>query len=317
VAGRLSAAPRQYGRALAVGRLLRVSLAPSAAADAIAGASIGGAAWPLAARAWLLALGSLCVFCGGMALNDWADRARDARHAPARPIPSGAIAPRAALAIAIALLSAGPLLALAADRTAGALLGAVAAAAALYDLALRGALAGPLALGACRAGNLAAGIALGAGGWPTAAWLPAAAYGAYVACVSWFALDEDSEAPALGSAPRARLALAALALAGAPWSMAVSVPVGSLAGVHGLAAFLAACGLATAGAWPLARRAASPAPFAPPEVRAFTGALLRRLLLFTAALALARGTPAGWLAGGVALAGYPLAYALRRAFPPT
>ncbi len=73
---------------VAWGRLLRLSLAPSAAADALAGITIGAwGAFPLDARVLLSAAGSLCVFHGGMALNDWADREGDARTRPDRPIP--------------------------------------------------------------------------------------------------------------------------------------------------------------------------------------------------------------------------------------
>src|SRR6185369_8346912 len=156
------------------GRLLRLSLAPTAAADIVAGVALGGGAW--SSRSALLVLASLCVYHGGMALNDWADREEDARVRPDRPIPSGRIRPGVALAVALALLAAGPCLAAAASPLSGAILAAVSLAAAAYDLRGRGPVRGPLLLGICRAGNLAAGIAFAGG----RGFLPAGLYGAYV-----------------------------------------------------------------------------------------------------------------------------------------
>src|SRR5882672_4413105 len=96
---------------LAYGRLLRLSLAPSAAADIAAGVVLASGLWPASGKPWLLMLASLCVYHGGMALNDWADRAADAQSRPTRPIPSGAISARVALVLALALLLTGPVLA--------------------------------------------------------------------------------------------------------------------------------------------------------------------------------------------------------------
>ena len=89
------------------GRLLRLSLAPTAIADVVAGAFWGGAggAPPLGELA-LLGLASSCTYHGGMALNDWADRAQDARVRPDRPVPSGGVNARAALIVALAGIGA-------------------------------------------------------------------------------------------------------------------------------------------------------------------------------------------------------------------
>src|SRR5437773_2608345 len=90
------------------GRLLRLSLAPSAAADVVAGlvyGSIGG--WPERGWAWWLVPASLGVYHGALVLNDWNDRVHDARTRPARPLPSGQVNPRAALAAGLALMLLG------------------------------------------------------------------------------------------------------------------------------------------------------------------------------------------------------------------
>ena len=55
------------------------------------------------------------------------------------------------------------------------------------------------------------------------------------------------------------------------------------------------------------------------HVEPIMGMALRRLMIFTAALALVLGGPAsgGWLAAILALGGFPLAVGLRRVFPPS
>ena len=57
-----------------------------------------------------------------------------------------------------ALFAAGPALAFVIGSPAAPLLAAVAVAAALYDLAVRGPIGGPLLLALCRAGNLGVGL---------------------------------------------------------------------------------------------------------------------------------------------------------------
>src|SRR6185436_17201591 len=142
-----------------------------------------------------LMLASACVYHGAMALNDWADRAEDARSRSGRPIPSGAIGARTALALAATLLASGPLLALAVAPRCGLLLAAVAGCAALYDLAGRGPWLGPLLLGLCRAGNLGLGLAFASTLAPVPVELRLAplAYGLYVFLVSRLARLEDLE----------------------------------------------------------------------------------------------------------------------------
>src|SRR5512137_294118 len=92
------------------GRLLRLSLAPTAAADVAAGAVAGAGAWP-GRGVFVLMIASLCVYHGGMALNDWADRKEDRVLRPDRPIPAGGVSPPAGLAAGLALLVSGPLIA--------------------------------------------------------------------------------------------------------------------------------------------------------------------------------------------------------------
>jgi 4-hydroxybenzoate polyprenyltransferase len=341
---------------VAWGRLLRLSLAPSAAADALAGMTLGAwGAFPLDARAALLPLASLCVFHGGMALNDWTDRAADARTRPDRPIPSGAVPARAALWIAILLLSGGPALAHAVAPAAGLCLAAVAATAALYDVAGRGAWLGPTLLGLCRGGNLAAGViagvALSGVGFPPP-WAVAAciAYGAYVFFASRLArLEDDEDERALGARPVRAAVAASFVLAFAPWLVVLLyVPEflphqGWLCGTEMLSGYrgplqstlaiwaLAPAALLAAGsALLLAGEAWRNEPWTRARVGRTAGMALRRLLVFSAAMAwcapLAGWTQdtnlfpkvwGGWVLAPLLLLGYPIALRLRRVFPPT
>jgi hypothetical protein len=323
------------GRWAALGRLLRLSLAVSAVADVAAGVVLGLGGWPSGPAPWLLMLASLCVYHGGMALNDWADREADARLRPDRPIPAGKIAPSAALAVAAGLLLLGPLVALAVDLRVAAVLAGVAALAALYDLAGRGPWTGPLLLALCRAGNLGAGLALGRivalrGGAPESAPLDLVAipllYSAYVFTVSRLGRLEDAvERQLLGRRPARYLGAAAAFLFVLPlMPLPGGLPDAALAdSPERLARFLAenrillAMLVASAGAFGLLRLAIRRGHWTQQGVLGAMGMALRRLIVFTAATAVVTGTPAGALVGAAILCGFPLSYWLRAVFPPS
>ncbi len=308
--------------AIAWGRLLRLSLSPSAPADAACGAVLAAGAWPAGGAPWLLMGASLSVFCGGMALNDWADREADAHTRPERPIPSGRIPARAALVAALALLAAGCALGLAADLGAGPWIVAAALAALVYDLVGRGPWCGPLLLGICRASNLSAGLALGLGartadaaaegasGPSAALFLAPLVYGAYTFAVSRLARFEDQEdrdgsgrrqrAHLLGAAAAFPAAGLLLLLIPSPWATPFAPLVLLLLGALGPLR-LALRG----GDWTGARAGEA------------TGVCLRRLIVLAASFALMAEGPAGAWVAGCALAAYPLSRALARVFPPT
>jgi len=253
-----------------------------------------------------------------MALNDWADREGDARTRPERPLPSGVISAPAALGVSLALLALGPLLAWRLAPSAGVAMLAVSALAALYDVRGRGAATGPLLLALCRAGNLGAGMLAGAALADGAATQPdvalgcaAALYGGYVYWLSRLGRLEDAEDDApLAQRPRVFLLGASACLLLAPLA-----PVYAAARIDAPA--LLALALAAVGAWPLARLATSTPHWSKGLVMAAMGMGLRRLLVFTAVLACASGASAGPWVAGVILAGYPVAHALRRVFPPS
>jgi len=140
-------------------------------ADVLAGYAVAGRANG-AALPWLLAA-TMCLYAGGVVLNDFFDRELDAIERPERPIPSGRVpAPRAA-ALGAALLAAGMVAAARGTWPAGAIAAAIAVLVVLYDARLkRHAIAGPVNMGLCRGLNLLLGVAAVpaalAGSWPIA-----------------------------------------------------------------------------------------------------------------------------------------------------
>lgn len=177
-------------------RLTRASLAPTAAADSLAGYLI---ALHGAAFAWRtavpLAATSICIYMAGMVLNDLSDLERDRTLHPDRVLPSGRISPvRAALLFATLAVAGGILASLALQAAAGiaaALIGAVL----LYDTAAkRWAVPGALAMGLCRTLNMAMGmaaargLALGSDPW---LWGPPILLGIYVTALTLLSTLEE------------------------------------------------------------------------------------------------------------------------------
>ena len=309
----------------AYGQLLRLSLTASALADAAAGVLLGSGTWPRGASPWLMLLASACVYHGGMALNDWADRSSDSTR-PNRPIASGAIRPNTAFAIGAGLLIAGPLVAFTVDPAAALLLLGVAVLAALYDLWGRGPWLGPTLLGLCRAGNLGAGILAGAHlvrapgsvppGWVALASIPLA-YGLYVFLVSRLGRLEDGEDSVEDRRVSPSVLIACIGLVLALVCVLPAPEPRMLDAWPADARRYVAFALGAAGARALFRRAAQRRAWRAADILPVMGMALRRLLVFTAAAAVLAGSTAGWIGAALILAGFPLSFLLRRAFPPS
>jgi 4-hydroxybenzoate polyprenyltransferase len=196
--------------------LVRAPAALSVPGDVVAGAAASGS---LSARTPALAGASVCLYWGGMAANDWADRELDAKERPERPIPSGRISPATAFAVAAGLTAAGVAIAgLAGGRRALAVAAPLAGAVWAYDLKLKHTPAGPAAMAACRGLDVLLGA--GAGRLRRALW-PAAVVAAHTYTVTALSRAEvDGAEPAL---PRATLAgTAAVATAAAQGSFVSS-----------------------------------------------------------------------------------------------
>lgn len=330
---------------LPIGRLLRLSLLPSALADILVGVVIGaGGRWPAGYDAPALVLASLGIYHGALAINDWADRKTDAQTRPDRPIPSGAVGPQVALSLGLSLILLGIGSALLVGPWAAAWMGALACLALAYDLVGRGPLLGPALLGLCRFGNLGAGLML-------TTWLqvplsedqlnhprpqvqvlaPAILYGLYVFTVSVLGRLEDGEdTRPLERRPSRLLGLAAAILAAVPLLGLVMGP--ELTALsdgqavtdrgHGEVSppgYALSIAISMGAAWGLLRSARRKGPWTQGAVGAAMGMALRRLLAFTAACAalLVQTGPAPGVVALIALLGYPASYALRRVFPPS
>ncbi|WP_329419179.1 UbiA family prenyltransferase [Streptomyces sp. NBC_01693] len=158
--------PSTRERLRAWAELLRVSALFTVPGDALAGAAAVGRRPD---RGTALAIGaSLCLYEAGMALNDWADREEDAVDRPHRPIPSGRIAPGAALAAAGVLTAAGLALAGRAGRPALAVASGLAATVWAYDLRLKHTGLGPAAMASARTLDLLLGATATVGAGVTA-----------------------------------------------------------------------------------------------------------------------------------------------------
>jgi 4-hydroxybenzoate polyprenyltransferase len=192
VKGRLKRLTQDRGNQLrAYLQLVRFPAVFTAMADIVLGFVLAHRTLsPLSEFVALLAA-STCLYLAGMALNDFFDREIDAKERPSRPIPSGRIAPRAALALGSALLIAGLATACAAGTVSAAIAGALAILILAYDGALKSTPAGPVAMGGCRALNVLLGASCAAPPfWKSPQIGIAAAMGLYVAGITWFARRE-------------------------------------------------------------------------------------------------------------------------------
>jgi len=115
----------------------------------------------------------MCLYAGGVVLNDVFDRHVDAVERPERPIPSGRVPASHAATLGGVLLAAGVVAAAQATRDALIVGAAIAALVLLYDARTkRHAIAGPINMGLCRGLNLLLGVTAVAGAvwssWPIA-----------------------------------------------------------------------------------------------------------------------------------------------------
>ncbi|MEU5820378.1 SCO3242 family prenyltransferase [Streptomyces sp. NPDC047803] len=286
--------------------LLRISALFTVPGDALAGAAAAGRR---PGRSTALAMGaSLCLYEAGMALNDWADRDEDAVDRPHRPIPSGRITPRAALAAAGALTAAGAVLAARAGRPALGMATGLAATVWAYDLRLKHTPAGPAAMAAARSLDLLLGATATGQGSPlraARAALPAAALlGAHTYAVTAVSRHEtqggSTTAPVTALAAAAGIGGAVLRERRAPRSAPTGLLLTALTGAY----------LRTA-ARPLAHAALNPSP---PLTQGAVGSGIRAMIPLQAALA-ARAGAAGSALAVMGLV--PLARALSRKVSPT
>lgn len=141
-----------------------------------------------------LLIASSGLYLAGMVLNDVFDRSVDLRERPHRPIPSGRVPVRNAVALAIGLIAVGLAAAAFVGRptliVAVLLLGNIL----LYDGVLKNTPAGPVVMGGCRFLNIILGASAAGDRVVQAFLMPqllvALGMGVYVAGVTWFARKE-------------------------------------------------------------------------------------------------------------------------------
>ncbi len=145
--------------------LVRAPAALSVPGDILAGATAAGR--PLGPRTAGAMASSVCLYWAGMALNDYADAAVDSVERPARPVPSGRVPRRTALAVATGLTGAGlGLAAVSGGRRGLAVALPLTALIWAYDLKLKSTPAGPAAMAGARALDVLAGAVAGGGSPP-------------------------------------------------------------------------------------------------------------------------------------------------------
>ena len=120
------------GAAVLVGAVAAVALAESDGASGVVAGPVQW--WP----AILCALSAFAASGASNALNDAIDVESDRLNRPLRPVPSGAVSPRAAGVLAVALYAAGALLAVPAGLAAVVLVLSWVVLTALYSLVLEG-----------------------------------------------------------------------------------------------------------------------------------------------------------------------------------
>ncbi|MFE4616833.1 SCO3242 family prenyltransferase [Streptomyces sp. NPDC056747] len=284
--------------------LVRAPAALTVPGDILAGAAAAGR--PLRGSTAGLAAASVCLYWSGMALNDYADRDVDAKERPGRPIPSGRVAPRTALAVATALTGTG--LALAATAGGRRALGVAVPLAATvwaYDLRLKDTPYGPAAMATARGLDVLMGAITGPG---TGAWrraLPAAlAVAGHTYALTTVSRKEVEGATA--SLPAAALATSvALSLTTSASTAARTDRARRAATTALLGGYLAAAGPAQLQA--VARPDAA-------RLQRVVAAGIHALIPLQAALTARHGSPRAVLP---LLAAYPLARRLSRKVSPT
>jgi UbiA prenyltransferase family len=171
-------------------KLGRVSNLPTVWTNVLAGAVLSGGDW----RNWRLGLMLVAMslfYVGGMYLNDYFDRAIDARERPERPIPSGQISARAVAAIGFSLIGAGALATAAMGPAAAAVAALLAISIVAYDLHHKANPFAPVVMGACRALVYGATATALSGGVTIFVAIAAVAIAAFVAGLTYAARQES------------------------------------------------------------------------------------------------------------------------------
>jgi hypothetical protein len=169
-------------------RLGRISNLPTVWTNVIAGSVIAGGARP--GQLMLMLSAMTAFYVGGMYLNDFFDRAIDARDRPGRPIDAGEITAGAVCAIGFGLLAAGVVLMVPLGLAAASCGTILAATIVLYDLWHKGNPLSPIVMGLCRALVYIGSCVAVTGALSNAALIGACALACHVAGITYAAKQE-------------------------------------------------------------------------------------------------------------------------------
>ncbi|MEJ0079158.1 MAG: UbiA family prenyltransferase [Alphaproteobacteria bacterium] len=277
-------------------RLGRISNLPTVWTNVIAGVVIAGGT-ASARESALIALAMSAFYVGGMYLNDFFDRAIDARERPTRPIVAGEIGAGAVSAIGFGLLAIGIALMVPFGLTATVWGIALAGIIVLYDIWHKGNALGPTIMGLCRAL-----VYLGAGAAMTGHISLALAVGAFVLAAHTAGITYAAKQESLDTVANLwpMLLLAAPLIAALP-----SIANGWIVPV----AFTLLLAADAAAVWLLAKR---PVPGSVP--RAVSGLIAAISLVDALVVAWAGGDPLLVL---LCAAGYPLTRLFQASVPGT
>jgi len=288
------------GKPRAYLNLIRVPNLFTAAADVLAGFLYSGGKLDRWTELVSLVAASVCLYAGGVALNDVCDVERDSFERAERPIPSGRISRRAALRLAVALLVIGFGFAALTSTRAAVIAGLLIAAIVLYDMVLKSTPVAPAVMGLCRALNLALGMHAAGSVWTVAAITPIGLMWLYISSVTFFARHEAGVSSSL------RLTAGTIGVCAAVVGLSVLAWIVPLAQVS----FLWPLGLLLVGLGYEGFRAASRP--SPQTVQAAVKTFVISLILFDACIAwVARGPLAGLLVASLILPTFLLARILR------
>ncbi|PJZ80790.1 UbiA-like protein EboC [Leptospira meyeri] len=140
--------------------LLRPANVITALADILAGMAIVGFVWKDNTPGFLF-LSTVCLYGGGVVLNDYFDVVIDAKERPERPIPSGKVSKRSAFFFGSILLLLGITFSFLYQAQSGWIALFIVFAILTYNrFAKHHSVLGPVVMGICRGGNLILGMSL-------------------------------------------------------------------------------------------------------------------------------------------------------------